>query len=243
MRNNKTVYRDGDRCLKVFGERYAETEVLGEAYNQALAAEAGLPVPRVLEVAAAAGRWTIVSQYIRGSTLAQRLLAEPQRRDEWLELLVDAQLTEQKTPCLGLGRLREKLQKKLHMAALPADVRGRLLERLAALPEPAAQPAFCHGDFSPDNLVLAGDGTPYILDWAHAAQGSAPADAARSYLLLRLAGDVPQAEVLAEAYLQCYCRRSGTEPQAVRQWLPIVAAAQTVRANAAGRAALQAFID
>lgn len=149
MRNNKTVYRDGDRCLKVFGERYAETEVLGEAYNQALAAEAGLPVPRVLEVAAAAGRWTIVSQYIRGSTLAQRLAAEPQRRDEWLELLVDAQLTVQKTPCLGLGRLREKLQKKLHMAALPADVRGGCWSGWPHCRSRRHSPAFCHGDFSP----------------------------------------------------------------------------------------------
>ena len=35
VRNNKTVYRDGDRCLKVFNEGYSKADVLNEALNQA----------------------------------------------------------------------------------------------------------------------------------------------------------------------------------------------------------------
>ena len=34
VRNNKTVYRDGDRCLKVFNEGYSKADVLNEALNQ-----------------------------------------------------------------------------------------------------------------------------------------------------------------------------------------------------------------
>ena len=48
VRNDKTVYRDGDRCVKVFGGGYTCAEVLNEAHNQALALEAGLRVPKVL---------------------------------------------------------------------------------------------------------------------------------------------------------------------------------------------------
>ena len=35
VRNNKTIYRDGDRCVKVFNEDYSKADVLNEALNQA----------------------------------------------------------------------------------------------------------------------------------------------------------------------------------------------------------------
>ncbi|MCI5575010.1 MAG: aminoglycoside phosphotransferase, partial [Clostridiales bacterium] len=34
VRNNKTVYRDGDLCMKVFDESYSKADVLNEALNQ-----------------------------------------------------------------------------------------------------------------------------------------------------------------------------------------------------------------
>ena len=48
VRNNKTVYQDGDTCIKVFTGRVAAADVLREAANQAAARDAGLPVPEVL---------------------------------------------------------------------------------------------------------------------------------------------------------------------------------------------------
>ena len=35
VRTNKTDYRDGDKCLKMFGEDYSKADVLNEALNQA----------------------------------------------------------------------------------------------------------------------------------------------------------------------------------------------------------------
>ena len=35
VRNNKTIYRDGDRCVKVFNDDYSKADVLNEALNQA----------------------------------------------------------------------------------------------------------------------------------------------------------------------------------------------------------------
>ena len=46
VRNNKTVYRDGDRCLKVFNEGYSKADVLNEALNQARIEETGLNIPK-----------------------------------------------------------------------------------------------------------------------------------------------------------------------------------------------------
>ena len=35
VRNAKTVYRDGDKCIKVFDETYSKADVLHEPLNQA----------------------------------------------------------------------------------------------------------------------------------------------------------------------------------------------------------------
>ena len=35
VRNRKTVYRDGDKCIKVFDESYSKADILNEALNQA----------------------------------------------------------------------------------------------------------------------------------------------------------------------------------------------------------------
>ena len=93
VRNNKTVYRDGDRCLKVFNEGYSKADVLNEALNQARIEETGLNIPRVLEVTVIDGKWTIVSDYIKGKTLAQLMqtvkgnAAEREFLHSWIDVV------------------------------------------------------------------------------------------------------------------------------------------------------------
>ena len=69
VRNDKTVFRDSDRCLKVFNDGYSKADVLNEALNQARLEETPLNVPKVLEVTVTDGKWTLVSEYIKGKTL------------------------------------------------------------------------------------------------------------------------------------------------------------------------------
>ena len=35
VRTAKTVYRDGDKAIKVFGDEYKKSDILNEALNQA----------------------------------------------------------------------------------------------------------------------------------------------------------------------------------------------------------------
>ena len=49
VRNSKTIYRDGENCVKVFNEDYSKADVLNEALNQARIEETGLNIPKVLE--------------------------------------------------------------------------------------------------------------------------------------------------------------------------------------------------
>lgn len=59
VRNSKTVYQDGDTCIKVFTGRVAAADVLREAANQAAARDAGLPVPEVLAAERVPDGWRL----------------------------------------------------------------------------------------------------------------------------------------------------------------------------------------
>ena len=82
VRNNKTIFRDGDRCIKVFNKEYSKADVLNEALNQARIEETGLNIPKVLEGTMIDGKWAIVSEFIKGKTLAQLMAEDEERKEE-----------------------------------------------------------------------------------------------------------------------------------------------------------------
>lgn len=236
VRTDKTVYRDGDRCLKVFNEDFSKADVLNEALNQARIEETGLNIPKVLEVTVIDGKWTIVSEFIKGKTLARLMEENPEKKDEYLSLFVDLQLQMHSKTCKGLTKLKDKMNRKISETDLNATVRYDLHTRLEAMPK---HNKVCHGDFNPTNIIITDDGTPYILDWSHATQGNASADAARTYLLFWLNGDIDG----AKKYLDLFSERSNTAKQYIQKWMPIVAASQTVKGNEAEREFLHSWID
>ena len=236
VRNSKTIYRDGDKCVKVFNENYSKADVLNEALNQARIEETGLNIPKVLEVTMVDGKWAIVSEYIKGKTLAQLMEEDADKKDEYLELLVKLQLEVHSKKSPLLNKLKDKMNRKISESDLDATTRYDLHTRLEGMPK---HTKVCHGDFNPSNIIIAEDGTPYILDWSHATQGNASADAARTYLLFHLAGD----EEGAKTYLDLFCKKSDTAKQYVQKWMPIVAASQSVKGNEKEREFLLSWVD
>ena len=236
VRNNKTVYRDGDLCMKVFNEGFSKADILNEALNQARVEETGLNIPKIEAVTMIDGKWTIVSTYIKGKTLAQLMLDHPEKKDEFMNLVVDLQLQMHSKTCPMLNKLKDKMNRKISQADLSATVRYDLHTRLEAMPK---HNKLCHGDFNPSNIIITDNGTPYILDWSHATQGNASADAARTYLLFWLEGDIDG----TKQYLDLFCEKSNTAKQYVQKWMPIVAASQTVKGNAKEREFLNTWID
>ena len=83
VRNNKTIYRDGDNCIKVFGADYSKADVLNEALNQARMEETGLNIPKISEVTVLDEKWAIVSDFIKGKTLAQLMKENPEKKTEY----------------------------------------------------------------------------------------------------------------------------------------------------------------
>ena len=235
VRNNKTIYRDGDRCVKVFSEQYSKADVLNEALNQARIEETGLNIPRILEVTMIDGKWAIVSEYIKGKTLAQLIEEDPEKKAEYIELLVDLQMTVHGKTCRLLNKLKDKMNRKISDTDLDATTRYDLHTRLEGMPK---HNKVCHGDFNPSNIIIAENGTPYILDWSHATQGNASADVARTYLLFWLNGDIEGADL----YLNTFCKKSDTAKQYVQKWMPIVAASQSVKGNEKEREFLMSWV-
>jgi len=224
VRNRKTVYRDGDKCIKVFDKNYSKADVLNEALNQARIEETGLNIPKILGVTMIDGCWAIVSEYIKGKTLAQLMQENPAKKQEYLSRFVDLQMEVHSKTCPLLNKLKDKMNRKISQAELDATTRYDLHTRLEGMPKHVK---VCHGDFNPSNIIITEDGTAYILDWSHATQGNASADAARTYLLFWLDGDMEG----AENYLNLFCEKSGTPKQYVQKWMPIVAASQSVKGN------------
>ena len=235
VRNNKTIYRDGDRCIKVFSAEYSKADVLNEALNQARIEETGLNIPKILEVAMIDGKWAIVSEFIKGKTLAQLMAEDEDNKEKYINILVDLQMTVHKKTCPLLNKLKDKMSRKIAETDFDATTRYDLHTRLEGMPK---HNKVCHGDFNPSNIIIAEDGTPYILDWSHATQGNASADVARTYLLFWLSGDISGAEL----YLDTFCKNSDTAKQYVQKWMPIVAASQSVKGNEQEREFLASWV-
>lgn len=236
VRTNKTVYRDGEYCVKVFDDDFSKVDVLNEALNQARVEETGLNVPKIIEVAKIDGKWAIVSEYIQGKTLARLMEENPDKKDEYLEKFVDLQIEVQSKKCPLLTKLRDKMNRKIDLTNLDESIKYELHTRLEGMPK---HNKLCHGDFNPSNIIIKDDGTAYFIDWSHATQGNASADVARTYMLFWLEGDIEG----AEKYLNLFCQKSGTDKRYVQKWMPIVAASQSVKGHEKEREFLMSWID
>lgn len=236
MRKNKTVFRDGDKCIKLFDSDFSKADILNEALNHARVEETGIKMPKINEVTKIDGKWAIVSDYIEGRTLAELMAENPGKIDEYLELLVDLQIEVQSHTCPLLNKLKDKMNRKISETTLDATTRYELHTRLDSMPK---HKKVCHGDFNPTNIIITESGEAYIIDWAHATQGNASGDAARTYLLFCLAGD----QKIADKYLDLFCKKSDTAKQYVQKWMPIVAASQSVKGNEDEKDFLLSWVD
>ena len=219
----KTVYRDGDRIIKVFKKEHGKANVFKEALCHARVEESGLSIPPLLEVSQIDGQWALSIQYVEGDTLEHLMEVHPEKADSYMEQFVDLQLSmhEKTAPLLPLQR--DKYTSKINglKDVLDATTRYELCTRLNAMPK---HTKLCHGDFNPGNVMVKEDGTMMIIDWSHATSGNASGDAAITYLQFALKD--PE---LANRYLNLFCKKSDTARQYVENWLPIAAAVELAK--------------
>ena len=235
-RENKTIYRDGDKAIKVFHEGFSKADVLNEALNHARVEETELNVPKVLEVAMIDGCWAIVYEFIEGRTLTELITENPDKTKGYIDLMIDLQIKMHAQKCPLLTKLRDKMFRKISLTEYDLTTKYELQTRLDGMPR---HNKVCHGDFRPSNIIITPEGTPYIIDWSHVTQGNASADVARTYLLYLLADHKEDGEY----YLSKFCEKTNTPRRYAEKWIPIVAASQSVKGNKKELAFLNRIVD
>ena len=237
-RKTKSVYKDGDKTIKLFVEDYSKANILNEALNQARVEEGtDLNIPKLVEVTKIENRWALVSEYIEGTPLNVLMENHPEKIDEYLDLFVNIQLEILSKQVPLLNRIKDKFRRKLTNAQnIDENTRYELLQRLEGMKNHSK---LCHGDYNPSNIVITEDGRYYILDWAHVTQGNASADSARTFLLFSMQG---KAE-LAEKYLKLFSEKSGISVSLIQRWIPIVAATQMTKEIEEEQEFLKKWID
>lgn len=232
----KEVYVENGNTVKLFDDSFPTANILNEALNQARVAETDLNIPKIQEVTKIDGKWAIVMDYIDGKTVGQLMQENPDKMDEYLDLMVDLQNDMHSKRVPLLPRLKDKMQNKVSQTAFSDTVKYELQMRIESMPKHLK---LCHGDFNPDNIIITAEGKIYIIDWSHATQGNAACDAARTYLIFCLQNK----QDVAERYLEKFCAKTGTTKAYVQRLLPVVAASQSVKGKPGDAELLAKWVD
>ena len=202
-RKTKTVYKDGDKTIKLFIENYSKADILNEALIQSRVEEnTDLKISRLLEVTKIDNRWALVTEHIEGTPLDELMKEHPEKEDEYLNFFIDVQLEVLSKKVSMLNRIKDKYRKKLEEATnIDDNAKYELLQRLQGMKN---HDKLCHGDFDPSNIIIKDNGEYYIIDWAHATQGNASADVARTFITLTM----EKSEKFANKYVDLYCKKA-----------------------------------
>jgi len=236
-RKEKIIYRDGENAVKLFSKKFPKSDILNEALNQSRVEETGLPIPALKSVSVINGQWAITMEYVEGKTLAQIMQEDPDNIEKYMDEFIDLQLLVHSKKAPLLNKLKDKMNRKISsLTTIDATTRYELHTRLESMPK---HDKVCHGDFNPSNIIIDSQGNPHIIDWSHATQGNAAADAARTYLLFAL----HSGKKTADMYMNMFCKKTDTARQYIQQWLPIVAASQLVKRVEGEEEFLRSWID
>ena len=218
-RKTKTVYRDGDKTIKLFVENYSKADILNEALIQSRVEEnTDLKISRLLEVSKIQDRWALVTEYVEGTPLDVLMKEYPEKEEEYLEFFVNVQMEVLFKRVPLLNRTKDKYKRKLTEAQnIDENAKYELLQRLEGMKN---HDKLCHGDFVPSNIIVKENGDYSIIDWSHATIGNASGDVANTFLLFT----TEQKSELAEKYVELYCKKTGTDKKEIQRWIPIVAA-------------------
>lgn len=149
-----------------------------EARALAVAGNAGLRVPRLMETRLEAEPPALVMSRVNGVELADAVVSLGP--EETGQILADAQdLVRRVAAPDQMLTAKDYVRHGIDRAPLPSDVKIRVLGALSELPD---GDALCHLDLHPRNILW--DGAATIIDWNNGTRGDAAADVARTLLLL-----------------------------------------------------------
>ena len=116
-RYTKTVYKDGNKTIKLFVENYSKAAILNEALIQARVEEnTDLKISKLLEVTKVENRWALVTEYVDGTPLDVLMEQNPEQEEEYLGVFIDMQLEVLSKRVPSLNRIKDKYKRRLEAA-------------------------------------------------------------------------------------------------------------------------------
>jgi uncharacterized protein (TIGR02172 family) len=186
-RTAEVFARGDEQVLKLFLEGFPAAVVQREAQVTEAVHKAGLPVPAVEGVVEVDGRVGIVFERVEGPTMLEDMMNRPWKLAPYAQIMAELQAEMHSREIATLPSLREDLEEVIqNQAGMPDNVRHALVDALR-LPDGNS---VLHGDFHPENIIISSRG-PVIIDWMDAKRGNPLADAARTWLLLRMGAPTP----------------------------------------------------
>jgi aminoglycoside phosphotransferase (APT) family kinase protein len=190
----------------------------------------GAPVPRPIALIEVDGRRGVVFQRVDGPSMSQAIQRWPWRLNHYARLLARLHAGLHQLSAPGFPSLNGRVRWNLSQNNLLDEKRtAAVLELLERLPE---SDTLCHGDFHPENVLLAGTG-PVIIDWEGSMHADPAADVANTCLVIRSAlmiGSGPDAWLMRQVarrfeqvYLSTYWRNHGPIDH-LQEWMAVHAA-------------------
>lgn len=226
---------EDNKVLKLFRADMAHKSVEREYTLGKILAEIGVPAPAVYEMVTVEVRQGIIYEHISGKTMLDVISSRPHAAIVEARRLARLHHEIHLNPAIGLESHKHTLAENIsRVTSLSARERQLILDSLDTLP---SGNMLCHGDFHPDNIMLASNKT-VVLDWMNAVSGSPAGDVARTILLLRDAAPPPGLagwklgmlrflrKAFFSSYIREYYRISEITPAQVEPWILPVAAAR-----------------
>jgi len=229
---------DDRTALKLYVEGSRREYVRREAEVARIVHGAGLPAPAVFDSEAedglyeVDGRLGILYEWVDGPTMLHDLASRPWMIVAYSKALAALHAQIHSVSGEGLPEMRERIERSIDWVAGQISETARQNARTALERLPDVR-TVCHGDFHPDNVMLAERG-PVVIDWGPASAGHPAADVAWTVLLYRFGGtpvDTPWVArtVLLAArrlslriYLRAYFNLTGRTWSDVKEWLGVV---------------------
>jgi uncharacterized protein (TIGR02172 family) len=224
-----------DKVLKLYYERYPVSWIEEEAKVCETVLESGIPSPKVYEIVEVQGRMGLVYERVDGHSMLKGMISSPWKIIYFSRKMAQLHYQVHRSSAINLPQQRDSITKAIHQSlTFLGDNVVAICEYLTTLPEGKS---ICHGDFHPDNILLASKDMR-VIDWSNANCGNPLFDVARTSLLLQSPAVPPGTpftikmlspvlkRIIRSAYLKEYIRLSGVRGADIDAWILPAAAAR-----------------
>lgn len=210
---------DETKVIKVFYEKIDNTLIENEFKVNKLVQSYGIRAPNAYELVNYGNQKGVVFQRLNNFTLKEEISKNLINYAEYASFLAreHIKINDVSDHLFGLSDQKKSYVKYINSrTSIDENCKNKLIERLNSFPE---NDKVCHGDFHPGN-ILYDDNEAFVIDWLGATRGNPFADAAGSYLIMKITG----AGLFADAYIKEYISISNAHMCEIDKWIPIRAA-------------------